>query len=134
MIYFKVGTGNTAVDYSNRITSDDDYNVEKHNIAYRWTDGFGGEHEKVYNTIVEGKFNLWFADANNGADFTSFLSTLTSKMSDGVLPVTIYCKNTNTEESISVNYEISTKKFGVLRNNVRGFVVTVIVQQAAVYS
>lgn len=134
MIYFKVGTGNSAVDYSSHITSDDDYKVEKHNMSYKWTDGFGGEHEKVYNTVVEGSFDLWFASASNGSDFTSFLSTLESNKSDGVLPVTIYCKNTNTEENVSISYEVSTKKFAILRNNVRGFVVTLTVKQMAVYN
>lgn len=134
MIYFKVGSGNTAVDYSSRITSDNDYKVEKHNISYKWTDGLGGEHEKVYNTVVEGTFDLWFADANNGSDFTSFLSTLESKKEDGVLPVTIFCRNTNTEESISISYEVTTKKFAVIRNGVRGFVVTLTVKQMAVYN
>lgn len=134
MIYFKVGSGNTAVDYSDHITGENDYNVEKHNISYKWTDGLGGEHEKVYNTVVEGNFNLWFADASNGSDFTSFLSTLESKKADGVLPVTIYCKNTNTEESVSISYEVGAKKFMVLKNGTRGFVVTLTVKQMAVYN
>lgn len=134
MIYFKVGSGQTAVDYSSHITSEDNYNVEKHNISYTWTDGLGGEHEKVYNTIIEGSFDLFFASDNNGSVFNNFLSTLTNNLVDGILPVIVYCKNTNTEESTYINYEVKTKKFAELKPGVMGFIVTIKIKQAAVYN
>lgn len=135
MIYFKVGTGNSAVDYSNHITSDNDYSVDQKNISYKWTDGLGGEHEKVYNTVIEGSLSLWFySDGSQNDEFNAFLTQLNNSMSDGVLPVTLFVRNMNSEQSISINYEMTTKKFAKLRNNSKGIIVTLSIKQAAVYS
>lgn len=129
MIMFKVGN----TDYTSHITSEKEYKVEEKDIVYKWTDGFGGSHENVYNTQVQGAFNMFFASAN-GADFTNFLAALESnKQTNGSLLCTLFIVNKNVEKQVHVNYTISNKKFAEL-NGVRGFVVTVEVREEAVYA
>lgn len=128
MIYFKIGN----VDYSNKITSDSEYTIEKKNISYKWTDGLGGEHEKVYNTIVEGSLVLYFVSIN-GVDFTNFLNHIKSNLVDGNLSCSVYCRNTNTVEAIKANYDISIKNFKNLDNGYILHKVVVNLTQAGTY-
>lgn len=131
MIYLKVGSGQSAVDYSSHITSYKDYNVEEKDVKYTWTDGFGGKHSNKYNTHISGSMQLFFGGAA-GVDFTSFLSALQNATSDGVTSMKVWISNKGVEKDIKVTYDISSNKFAEL-NGIYGNVVTLNIDEAAVY-
>lgn len=133
MSYFVLGSGLTAIDYSSHITSDKDYKVEEQPVSYKWVDGFGGSHTSVYNTKVKGSFDLFFA-SDSGSDFTTFLSNLATYTSDDVLSCTLFITNKNVEKAVNVSYTISTKRYGQLIGGTKGFIVTMTVEEEAVYA
>ena len=131
MIYLKVGSGQSAVDYSSHITSYKDYKVEEKDVKYAWTDGFGGKHSNTYNTIISGSMELFFG-GEAGSEFTSFLSALQSATSDGVTSLNVWISNKGVAKDVKVTYNITSNKFAEL-NGIYGNVVTLNIEEAAVY-
>lgn len=132
MSYFIIGSGLTAKDYSSHITSEKDYSVEEQPVTYKWVDGFGGSHTSTYNTKIKGKFDLFFA-SDSGSDFTTFLSDMATATSDDALTCTLFISNKNIAKEVKVSYTINTKKHADLIGGKKGFVVTVNVEEEAVY-
>jgi len=71
-IMFKVGTGNTEVDYSNRVIAGS-YDVQTKPIYTSWLDGDGKEHRKQTRSTpkTEGSFDMWFKTIEEYNDFAA---------------------------------------------------------------
>lgn len=91
---FKIGTTDlTAWEKT------DKHNVNRDDVFESWTDGNWIDHRVIARTRIIGTVVLSFA---RPADYTAFLALLTSaRDAEGFYPITVYCSNTGTTESIN---------------------------------
>ena len=96
-IMFKVGSGNTAVDYSNRVLVGS-YNVQTKPLYKSWEDANGAEHRTVIRSAVtSGSFDMWFKTIT---EYNAFVTQITSsRLPDMTVPCTIRSNTTDTEIS-----------------------------------
>lgn len=96
-IYFKVGSGNSAIDYSNRVLAGS-YNVQTKPKYKTWEDANGLEHRTVIRSaVVSGSFDMWFKTIT---EYNNFVTQVTSsRLTDLTVPCTIRSNTTDTEVS-----------------------------------
>ena len=93
-IMFKVGSGNTAVDYSNRVIAGT-YDVQTKPIYTSWYDGDGKEHRKLTRNTprTEGSFDMWFKTIEEYNDFAAQVAS--ERLSDLTNLISVRSNTTN---------------------------------------
>lgn len=82
----------------------DKHAVNREDVYEEWTDGNWIDHRVIARTRISGTVVLSFA---RPADYTAFLALLTSaKDAEGYYPITVYCSNTGTTESINAFLDV----------------------------
>lgn len=77
----------------------DQHDVNRADVYTTWTDGNWDEHREIVRTRVSGSVVLGFSKE---ADFTAFMTLFsTARDANGYYPVTVWCSNTNTSETIN---------------------------------
>lgn len=75
------------------------HRVNRDDVFTTWTDGNWVEHREIVRTRVSGSVVLGF---KREADFTAFMTLLTTARDvNGYYPITVWCSNTNTSETIN---------------------------------
>lgn len=93
MALFKIGTTDLT-QYEDK----EKHDVNSEELYAAWTDGNWVEHREIVRTRVQGTVVLSFPRA---AAYGSFLTLLASERdANGYYPVTVWCSNTNTNETI----------------------------------
>lgn len=83
----------------------EEHDVNRTDVYDEWIDGNWISHRVIARTRVSGKVTLSFA---READFTAFMTLMvTARDADGYYPVTVWCSNTNTTESINAFLDIA---------------------------
>lgn len=97
-IMFKVGSGNTEVDYSSRVIAGS-YDVQTKPIYTSWYDGDGKEHRKLTRNTprTEGSFDMWFKTIEEYNDFAAQVED--SKLTN--LTVLASVRSNTTDELVS---------------------------------
>ena len=79
--------------------------VNRTDIYEEWTDGNWITHRVISRTKISGTVQLSFS---RESDFSSFMSLMTSERdANGYYPITVWCANTNTTETINAFLDIS---------------------------
>ena len=109
-IMFKVGTGNTEVDYSNRVIAGS-YDVQTKPVYMTWYDGNGKEHRKLTRSTprTEGSFDMWFKTMSDYNDFVAQIEA--TKLSD--LTVLASVRSNTNDQLITGHFYID---FAPVRN------------------
>lgn len=81
------------------------HDVNRFDVFEEWVDGNWVNHRVIARTNITGKVVLNFA---RETDFSAFLSLLSSaRNADGYYPITVWCSNTNTSESVNAFLDVS---------------------------
>ena len=80
------------------------HSVNRQDIFNTWTDGNWTEHRALARTQVTGSVTLKFVRADDYSAFLTFLAS--QRTADGYYPVTVYCSNTGTTETINAFLDI----------------------------
>ena len=98
---------NLFVISSTDLTSWEDkekHDVNRADVWEEWVDGNWVTHRVISRTRVTGTVALNFAKES---DFASFITLLSSaRNADGYYPITVWCSNTNTTETINAFLDI----------------------------
>lgn len=98
---------NLFVISSTDLTSWEDkekHQVNRADVWEEWVDGNWVTHRVIARTRVTGKVVLNFAKES---DFVSFITLLSSaRNADGYYPITVWCSNTNTTETVNAFLDI----------------------------
>jgi len=79
--------------------------VNRDDVFEEWTDGNYITHRVITRTRISGTVTLSFS---RETDFTNFMSLMTTARNiNGYYPITVWCNNTNTSESINAFLDIS---------------------------
>lgn len=78
--------------------------VNRTDVFEEWTDGNWNLHRVIARTRISGSVVLDFARETDYANFVSLLTT--ARNADGYYPITVWCSNTNTSESINAFLDI----------------------------
>lgn len=82
----------------------EEHDVNREDVYEVWTDGNWVDHRVIARTRISGTVVLSFPRA---ADFSSFLSLLsTARDEEGYYPISVYCSNTGTVETINAYLDI----------------------------
>ena len=82
-----------------------EHEANKTEVWEEWTDGNLVTHRVVSRTRVTGKVILNFSRLT---DYTAFLALLSTKRNvNGYYPVSIYCSNTDTLETVNAFLDVS---------------------------
>ena len=82
-----------------------EHEANKTEVWEEWTDGNLVTHRVVSRTRVTGKVILNFSRLT---DYTAFLTLLSTKRNvNGYYPVSIYCSNTDTIETVNAFLDVS---------------------------
>lgn len=85
------------------------HKVNRDDVFTTWTDGNWIEHREIVRTRVSGSVVLGF---KREADFTAFMTLLTTERDvNGYYPVTVWCSNTNTSETINAFLDLEGDTF-----------------------
>lgn len=80
------------------------HKVNREDVYTTWTDGNWTEHREIVRTKISGSVELGF---KREADFTAFMSLLsTARDANGYYPITVWCSNTNTSETINAFLDV----------------------------
>ena len=80
------------------------HSVNSSDVYNSWTDGNWTEHRAFARTQISGTVYLKFVRA---ADYASFLTILANERNaDGYYPVSVYCNNTGSTETINAFLDI----------------------------
>ena len=97
---FKIGTTDLT-----KWEKTEEHDVNRVDVFEEWTDGNWINHRVIARTNISGEVVLSFA---READFANFISLLSSaRDADGYYPVTVWCSNTGTTETINAFLDIS---------------------------
>lgn len=78
--------------------------VNREDVYEEWVDGNWVSHRVIARTRVTGSVVLDFA---RETDFASFMTLMTSARNpSGYYPITVWCSNTNTTESLNAFLDI----------------------------
>lgn len=78
--------------------------VNREDVYEEWVDGNWISHRVIARTRVSGQVVLSFSRA---ADFASFMTLMTTaRDANGYYPVTVWCSNTNSTETINAFLDI----------------------------
>lgn len=81
------------------------HSVNREDIFEEWVDGDWVTHRVIARTRVSGTVELSFA---RQADFASFMALMSSARDiNGFYPVSVWCSNTNTLETINAFLDIA---------------------------
>ena len=117
-VFFKIGATDLTPweDVQN-------HDVNREDVYETWTDGNWVDHRVVVRTRVTGKVSLGF---NKAADFAAFQALLSSaRDAEGYYPITVYCANTGTLETVNAYLDTSGADKWDLKNSRQWQVVTV---------
>ena len=117
-VFFKIGATDLTPweDVQN-------HDVNREDVYETWTDGSWVDHRVVVRTRVTGKVSLGFDKA---ADFAAFQALLSSaRDAEGYYPITVYCANTGTSETVNAYLDTSGADKWDLKNSRQWQVVTV---------
>ena len=79
--------------------------VNRDDVFTEWVDGNWVNHREIVRTRIAGTVVLSFS---READFTMFMNLLTSaKNVNGYYPITVWCSNTNTAETIDAFFDVN---------------------------
>lgn len=82
-----------------------EHDANKTEVWEEWTDGNLVTHRVVSRTRVTGKVILNFSRLT---DYTAFLTLLSTKRNvNGYYPVSVYCSNTDTLETVNAFLDVS---------------------------
>lgn len=85
------------------------HKVNRDDVFTTWTDGNWIEHREIVRTRVSGTVVLGF---KRESDFTAFMTLLTTARDvNGYYPVTVWCSNTNTSETINAFLDLEGDTF-----------------------
>lgn len=82
----------------------EEHEVNRTDVFEEWIDGNLITHRVIARTRVGGKVVLSFARETDFAAFMTLMST--ERNTDGYYPITVWCSNTNTSESIDAFLDI----------------------------
>lgn len=83
----------------------ENHDVNRSDVYETWTDGNWTDHRVIARTRVSGTVTLSFAVES---DFASFMSLMSSaRDAEGYYPISVWCANTNTVESLNAYLDIS---------------------------
>lgn len=78
--------------------------VNREDVFETWTDGNWIDHRVIVRTRITGTVVLSFWKA---ADYAAFMTLLTTQRdAEGFYPVTVWCANTNTTETLNAYLDI----------------------------
>lgn len=80
------------------------HNVNRTDVFEEWTDGNWTTHRVISRTRISGSVVLNFSRESDYANFITLLST--ARNADGYYPITVWCSNTNTSETINAFLDI----------------------------
>lgn len=80
------------------------HEVNRADVWEEWIDGNWITHRVIARTRVTGKVVLNFSRATDYAAFVAILSS--ARDADGYYPVTVWCANTNTTETINAFLDV----------------------------
>lgn len=81
------------------------HQVNRTDVFEEWTDGNWITHRVISRTRISGTVVLSFA---READFTAFMTLMTTARTlNGYYPITVWCSNTNSTESINAFLDIA---------------------------
>lgn len=81
------------------------HNVNREDVYEEWVDGNWTSHRVIARTRITGEVTLNFAKLT---DFSNFLSLMSSERNaNGYYPISVYCSNTGTTESINAFLDIA---------------------------
>lgn len=80
------------------------HNVNRADVFEEWTDGNWTTHRVISRTRISGSVVLNFSRESDYANFITLLST--ARNADGYYPITVWCSNTNTSETINAFLDI----------------------------
>lgn len=82
----------------------ENHNVNRDDVYEEWVDGNWISHRVISRTRVSGTVILSFARATDFASFMTLMST--ARDANGYYPVTVWCSNTNSTETINAFLDI----------------------------
>lgn len=82
----------------------ENHNVNREDVYEEWVDGNWISHRVIARTRVSGTVILSFARATDFASFMTLMST--ARDANGYYPVTVWCSNTNSTETINAFLDI----------------------------
>ena len=83
----------------------DVHSVNREDEWEEWTDGNWNTHREICRTRVTGSVVLGFSKET---DFSTFISLLTTaRNAAGYYPITVWCSNTNTSETVNAFLDVS---------------------------
>lgn len=81
------------------------HDVNRVDVWEEWTDGNWATHRVIARTRVSGSVVLGFSKETDFANFISLLSS--ARNASGYYPITVWCSNTNTSETINAFLDIT---------------------------
>lgn len=100
-----------------------DHAVNRADVYETWTDGNWIDHRVIARTRISGTVKLGFQNAADFAAFTALLSS--ARDPEGFYPVTVYCANTGTLETIDAFLDVTQADKWDLHNSRQWQVATV---------
>lgn len=81
------------------------HSVNRDDVFEEWVDGNWITHRVISRTRVSGTVVLSFS---READFTAFMTLMsTARNANGYYPITVWCSNTNSTESVNAFLDMS---------------------------
>lgn len=99
------------------------HDVNRDDVYDTWTDGNWVDHRVIVRTRISGTVKLGFKKATDFADFMTLLGT--AKDAEGFYPISVYCNNTGTTETINAFLDVSGADKWDLNNSRQWQVVTI---------
>lgn len=82
----------------------EEHQVNRSDVFETWTDANWTDHRVIARTRVSGTVVLSFWKASDYAAFMTLLTT--QRNAEGYYPITVWCSNTNTTETINAFLDI----------------------------
>lgn len=82
----------------------DQHKVNRDDVYTSWVDGNWNTHREIVRTRVSGTVVLGFKRESEYSAFVSLLST--ARNANGYYPVTVWCSNTNTSETLNAFLDV----------------------------
>ena len=81
------------------------HKVNRDDVYTTWTDGNWVDHREIVRTKISGSVVLNFSRETDFSNFISLMST--ARNANGYYPITVWCSNTNTSETVNAFLDIS---------------------------
>ena len=97
-----------GTDYSHRVVGSG-YEVQTNDEYNSWRDANGKDHDSIYRTRVEGKFNMKFLNMD---EFDAFIDVLAlAKNNDRTYPVQVWDNKTHHTVSITAFIDFTPSRY-----------------------